>query len=571
LVIPGGIVTRQEFRDSQIEQSHDYWQDFYDGKPTTKAGESAALGRQLATSAQPAWIAMNTDYYQIGTKQEQTMYSSVNDMLFSPGDLNPNQSIIIDNGNGMFTVYNMSQLAALSDDERQQVVYAWLDQNKGVSDAYTKVKDGRAAFKTEHPDYAQYTEYQKGVFGYQGGISQFRRDMADNPTFKAAEDAQRAELKKQGKSGAVLEAELDHWATTQQAFFAATGQKYKTDDTIKGTPGPSSVAAMFSLRPDKESSGSGGTKKEAPKDPTINDFWSPAKGIPRLQEDQAQYDYDNRKMEQDFGPYWNEQTGKWEKNADSAKERDELGIGEDTYVLPSITDTMRRYQDWEEDHPGGSPEEFFAEMLQTPGFGKKVGGATTSTPSLPGGTVVTKPTGVSAAPTTAGGRLQAAVQNLKYVTNAPKPGSRPQEAGVASEVIKVADSFVGNVPYVWGGIPGKGETPTGWDCSGMTYWLDQNYGNGQLPMGSHYQYQYAQETGQLFTDMAQLQPGDIVFIDTGWMGGAGAELNRSGHVGIYAGNGQLINALNPDAGTVIEPLTDFDNVLGAMHGSWTGA
>ncbi len=77
LVIPGGIVTRQEFRDSQIEQSHDYWQDFYDGKPTTKAGESAALGRQLATSAQPAWIAMNTDYYQIGTKQEQTMYSSV--------------------------------------------------------------------------------------------------------------------------------------------------------------------------------------------------------------------------------------------------------------------------------------------------------------------------------------------------------------------------------------------------------------------------------------------------------------------------------------------------------------
>ena len=168
-------------------------------------------------------------------------------------------------------------------------------------------------------------------------------------------------------------------------------------------------------------------------------------------------------------------------------------------------------------------------------------------------------------------RAREAIKTLKYVTHAPTVGARPEEAGAAAEVIKVADSFVGNVPYVWGGIPGKGETPTGWDCSGMTYWLDQNYGTGQLPMGSHYQYQYAKDSGQLFTDMANLQPGDIVFIDTGWMGGAGAELNNAGHVGIYAGNGQLINALNPDAGTVIEPLTDFDTILGAMHGSWTGA
>lgn len=426
LVIPGGVVTRQGFRDSQIEQSHDYWQDFYDGKPTTKAGESAAVGRQLATSAQPAWIAMNTDYYQIGTKQEQSMYSSVNDMLFSPGDLNPHQSIIIDNGNGMFTVYNMSQLAALSDDERQQVVYAWLDQNKGVSDAYTKVKDGRAAFKADHPDYAQYSEYQKGVFGYQGGPTQFRRDMQDNPTFKAAEDEQRKQLKKEGKTGAVLEAELDHWATTQAAFFAATGQKYKTDDTIKGTPGPSSVAAMFSLRPDKESSGSGGTKKAAPKDPTVNDYWSPAKGIPRLQEDQAQFEHDNAAMEATFGPYWNEATADWEDNADSAKERDKLGIGDIPYVMPSVSETMRRYEEWEYRNPGGSPEEFFAEMLQTPGFGKKVG--TTSAPALPGGTVISKPAGVAAYPSTPTGKLQAAAQQLRAPGVAQEPQQMPTTA-----------------------------------------------------------------------------------------------------------------------------------------------
>ena len=232
--------------------------------------------------------------------------------------------------------------------------------------------------------------------------------MQDNPTFKAAEDEQRKQLKKEGKTGAVLEAELDHWATTQEAFFAATGQKYKTDDTIKGTPGPSSVAAMFSLRPDKESSGSGGTKKEEPKDPTVNDYWSPAKGIPRLEEDQAQFDYYNRQMEERFGPYWNETTADWEDNADSAKERDRLGIGDIPYKTPTFSSLMRMYESWQYDHPDGSPEEFFDELLHTEGFGIKVGGATT--PTLPGGTVITQPVGVPAK----GASLQQLLERISH-------------------------------------------------------------------------------------------------------------------------------------------------------------
>jgi cell wall-associated NlpC family hydrolase len=142
---------------------------------------------------------------------------------------------------------------------------------------------------------------------------------------------------------------------------------------------------------------------------------------------------------------------------------------------------------------------------------------------------------------------------------------------VGNSVVQTALSYVG-VPYVWGGIPGKGDNPwdSGWDCSGMTYWLDQNYGSGQLPMGSHYQYQYAQQTGQLFTDLNQLKPGDVVFIDTGWYGGAGGNLNRAGHVGMYIGNGQIVNAANPSSGTIISPLQSSGTVLGAMHMAWSG-
>lgn len=168
-------------------------------------------------------------------------------------------------------------------------------------------------------------------------------------------------------------------------------------------------------------------------------------------------------------------------------------------------------------------------------------------------------------------------------SNSAKPGTSGLFSGAGTQlggslagnsVVQIAESYVGKVPYVWGGIPGKGQSPYGagggWDCSGMTYWLDQNYGSGQLPMGSHYQYQYAQRTGQLFTNLSQLQPGDLIFINTGWQGGAGGDLNAAGHVAMYAGNGKIVHAANENEGTIISDLSRYSNILGAMHMSWSG-
>ena len=161
-------------------------------------------------------------------------------------------------------------------------------------------------------------------------------------------------------------------------------------------------------------------------------------------------------------------------------------------------------------------------------------------------------------------------------TTTPQGAVGDNPAGLS--VLNVALSYVGNAPYIWGAIPGKGDNPdvTGWDCSGMTYWLDQNYGNGQLPMGSHYQYQYAQQTGQLNTNLNALQPGDLVFIDTGWQEGAGNELNNAGHVAIYLGNGKIVQAANPSTGTVVSNLSSYTDgsygtFLGSMHMPWSSA
>jgi cell wall-associated NlpC family hydrolase len=145
------------------------------------------------------------------------------------------------------------------------------------------------------------------------------------------------------------------------------------------------------------------------------------------------------------------------------------------------------------------------------------------------------------------------------------------QAGIdASGVLAEAMKYVG-VPYEWGAIPGRGDNPwqTGWDCSGFTYWLDQTYGNGQLPQGSHYQYDYARRTGQLYTNISQIAPGDILFFDTGNMAGGGAELNRAGHVGVALGDGKMISALNPGAGTVVSNIAGIGVFLGGMKMGWS--
>jgi cell wall-associated NlpC family hydrolase len=92
-------------------------------------------------------------------------------------------------------------------------------------------------------------------------------------------------------------------------------------------------------------------------------------------------------------------------------------------------------------------------------------------------------------------------------------------------------------------------------------------------MGSHYQYDWARNTGRLFSNTSQLQPGDLIFFDTGSRSGGGANLNGASHVGMYLGNGQFMHAANPSQGTLISNLNDYMNrypYLGATHMSWSG-
>lgn len=104
-----------------------------------------------------------------------------------------------------------------------------------------------------------------------------------------------------------------------------------------------------------------------------------------------------------------------------------------------------------------------------------------------------------------------------------------QAAAFRNQIVNFACQFVGN-PYVWGGT----SLTHGADCSGFTQSVLKNFGIS-IPRVSRDQ----ARTGVKVTS-AQMKPGDLIFY-----------ANRSGtvnHVGMYIGNGQVVNAASRRSG-----------------------
>jgi cell wall-associated NlpC family hydrolase len=101
-------------------------------------------------------------------------------------------------------------------------------------------------------------------------------------------------------------------------------------------------------------------------------------------------------------------------------------------------------------------------------------------------------------------------------------------------VVGVASQFIGT-PYVWGGT-----TPHGFDCSGFVQYVYHQLGV-DLPRTSGQQ----ATVGTPVSSLANAQPGDLLFF-----AGSDGTASSPGHVGIYVGNGQMIDA--PYTGTTVQ-------------------
>ncbi|WP_030417804.1 NlpC/P60 family protein [Streptomyces sp. SCSIO 75703] len=112
-------------------------------------------------------------------------------------------------------------------------------------------------------------------------------------------------------------------------------------------------------------------------------------------------------------------------------------------------------------------------------------------------------------------------------TDTGSAGGSVSASGRAGAAFSAAQSKIGT-PYVYGATG-----PSSFDCSGLTRWAYAQAGVG-LPRMSQDQ----ANAGTRIYSVNQLQVGDLVFF-----------FNDIHHVGLYAGNGQILHA--PRTGTVV--------------------
>ncbi len=132
-------------------------------------------------------------------------------------------------------------------------------------------------------------------------------------------------------------------------------------------------------------------------------------------------------------------------------------------------------------------------------------------------------------------------------SSTPETSTNPSTGATGStlgqKLVSGAQRYLG-VPYVYGGA-----SPSGFDCSGLVYYLLKN--EGYSP------YRTAADQYKMGTYVAKenLQPGDLVFFQNT----AGYGIS---HVGIYVGDGKFIHA--PHTGSVVS-YADLNSTYYTNH------
>jgi cell wall-associated NlpC family hydrolase len=133
--------------------------------------------------------------------------------------------------------------------------------------------------------------------------------------------------------------------------------------------------------------------------------------------------------------------------------------------------------------------------------------------------------------TTAAAALGVDPSTVAAGTSAAGGAGSPAGTGLADKVVAEAKKYLG-VKYVWGG-----ESPTGFDCSGLTQYVYKKFGVDLPRVASD------QAHSGKAVSAADARPGDLVFFH-----------NPASHVGIYLGKGMMLDAPNSSSHVRIEKV-----------------
>ncbi|MER6075474.1 bifunctional lytic transglycosylase/C40 family peptidase [Streptomyces sp. NPDC001817] len=119
----------------------------------------------------------------------------------------------------------------------------------------------------------------------------------------------------------------------------------------------------------------------------------------------------------------------------------------------------------------------------------------------------------------------------QYDTLAPAVTTNNTDVGGSAGAVIAAALKEQGIPYVWGGGDINGPTGGGFDCSGLMVYAFYQGAHITLPRTSQ-----AMRTIGTSVPRDQMQPGDLIVFnnDGNW-----------GHVGLYLGGGQMVNAPRP--------------------------
>ena len=142
------------------------------------------------------------------------------------------------------------------------------------------------------------------------------------------------------------------------------------------------------------------------------------------------------------------------------------------------------------------------------------------------------------------------VVGLVAVAGCVVPGAAAQAATSQGQAIVAAAAAMAGKPYCLdggntagpthgdGGSGCTAESIKGFDCSGLALYAVSQGTDGEVRL-PHKASEEAMAGGQVITNQADLQPGDLVFF-------GGGSLDHAVHVGIYAGGGEMWDANNYD-------------------------
>jgi cell wall-associated NlpC family hydrolase len=134
-----------------------------------------------------------------------------------------------------------------------------------------------------------------------------------------------------------------------------------------------------------------------------------------------------------------------------------------------------------------------------------------------------------------------AQQQHSIATDTGPSGSFVAPSGIAGRAMEVALAQRGKA-YVYGAAG-----PDTFDCSGLVVYAYAQVGMSGIPHSAA-----AQQGLGVAVSRADLQPGDLVFFGS-----------PAGHVGIYVGNGEMVDAPHTRAVVRVEPL--FSDYSGARR------